>query len=1040
MKFTGERYVPGEHGQIRFEHLHRYALSLEFAAGKRVIDMASGEGYGAALLASVAKSVTGVDIDPQSVAHARQSYTRPNLSFVAAGCASVPLPDACVDVITSFETIEHHDQHEEMISEIKRLLRPGGVLIISSPNRRTYSDEPGYKNPFHVKELYFDEFHALLSRHFRHIKIYGPRLAAASFVGPLTDSDPRPAGYGALTGTGNEIVPGACALPSPIYFVALCSDDPAIANYESTSVYFDKSDDLLKQIEDEIQEQRVRDIRALQAQIEHQERAARLQQALAQYHEHAVQQQKERFEGELNRVLKNSEALLNRQIEETDRVRSAMSEELIKAKVEWMARMERQRRGFEKLLSDAESELAYRSKIANVLYNSRSWKIASRVHQIEESTQQWTEFENKLRHKLSLPPGNVFRGAVNEPEPGKAISDQIEVRGWAFSEAAPVGLVQVFVDNFFLGDLVYGLERPDVVEAFGGKAPLNCGYSGRVSLGGLKVQGEKVLKIRVYDQKGNRRISTQPVRLIPEPQEVFKGSLDFPRPGGVVNETIDILGWVYSTAAPIVLVQAFLGDRCIGALNHQVARTDVEQSVPEAPPLCGFGDRIPLTGLTAGGEQLLTIRVYDEKRNEKVFSHPVHILLLQPAADVDDDGEVREGDVESRALASPVTGLNYVIAEFQERTGREPTILDWTPERNLSDNFPLLPVCAPTTSQGPPDVLPYLDKTFDVVVLPGWALARIPEARRVASGAVVFTPDAQVEWMTSRVADRKFPPTSVIIPVFNKVSYTKSCLLQIQKTLPHSFEGEIIVVDDASSDETPAVVEEFARADRRFKLLRNAVNSGFIASCNRGADNAAGEVLVFLNNDTLPMRGWLPPLLRVLQEKPEAGAVGGKLIYPSGALQEAGAVIFSDGSGCNFGKGDPSADAPLYNFVREVDYCSGALLATPRALFKRLGGFDSRYTPAYYEDSDYCFSVRQAGRRVYYQPESVIVHFEGVTSGTDITAGVKSYQAVNRLKFVEKWAAVLKDQPSPPGRLDFATLSRLSVRATSPNGRNGHEE
>jgi GT2 family glycosyltransferase len=338
--------------------------------------------------------------------------------------------------------------------------------------------------------------------------------------------------------------------------------------------------------------------------------------------------------------------------------------------------------------------------------------------------------------------------------------------------------------------------------------------------------------------------------------------------------------------------------------------------------------------------------------------------------------------------------------------------------------------------------LPYLDRTFDVVVIPSTAQERAPEARRVAASALICIPndsqaDLEIEWKISPAEERASARTSIIIPVFNKVSYTEGCLNQLRRTLPHNFNGEIIVVDDASSDDTPKMLEQWSKTDDRFKFVRNPVNSGFIASCNLGAEKAAGEVLVFLNNDTLPMSGWLPPLLRVLRDKPDAGAVGGKLVYPNGVLQEAGAVIFSDGSGCNFGKNDKAPNAPLYSFVREVDYCSGALLATPRALFLELGGFDTRFAPAYYEDADYCFRLREKGYRVYYQPESVIVHFEGVSSGTDITTGVKSYQAANRVKFVEKWSHVLKHHSSPPERYDFATLSRLSARS---NSRNAHED
>ena len=276
--------------------------------------------------------------------------------------------------------------------------------------------------------------------------------------------------------------------------------------------------------------------------------------------------------------------------------------------------------------------------------------------------------------------------------------------------------------------------------------------------------------------------------------------------------------------------------------------------------------------------------------------------------------------------------------------------------------------------------------------------------------------------------------TSIIIPVYNKVIYTQTCLEQLSTTLPDDFNGEIILVDDASSDETPGLLERWAETDGRIRILRNPENIGFIMSCNRGAEAAQGDILIFLNNDTLPLSGWLPPLLRIFRDKPEAGAVGGKLVYPDGTLQEAGGVIFSDGSGCNFGNRDTAPNAPLYNFMREVDYCSGALLATPRSIFMELGGFDARFKPAYYEDVDYCFSLREKGYRVYYQPESVIVHFEGTSSGTDLNTGVKSYQVVNRLKFLAKWREALKHHHPAPDQYDSSTLHILSRRNGSVNG------
>ena len=185
--------------------------------------------------------------------------------------------------------------------------------------------------------------------------------------------------------------------------------------------------------------------------------------------------------------------------------------------------------------------------------------------------------------------------------------------------------------------------------------------------------------------------------------------------------------------------------------------------------------------------------------------------------------------------------------------------------------------------------------------------------------------------------------------------------------------------------------------------LRNERNSGFVASCNRGAEKARGKYLVFLNNDTLVKPGWLTALLDTFTEEPRAGIVGSKLLYPDGRLQEAGGIIWRDASGWNYGKFDDPGK-PEYNYLREVDYCSAAALMVPKALFESVGGFDSRYAPGYYEDTDLAFKVRQAGYRVLYQPLSEVIHYEGATGGTDISTGAKKHQEINRSTFAEVWS------------------------------------
>ena len=272
------------------------------------------------------------------------------------------------------------------------------------------------------------------------------------------------------------------------------------------------------------------------------------------------------------------------------------------------------------------------------------------------------------------------------------------------------------------------------------------------------------------------------------------------------------------------------------------------------------------------------------------------------------------------------------------------------------------------------------------------------------------------------------PDASIIIPVFNHWRDSLACLESVAR-LTGGPSYEVIVVDDASSDETPALLERI----QGLVVLRNDQNLGFIGSCNRGATAARGAYLVFLNNDTVVTPGWLEALARTFENIPGTGYAGAKLIYPDGRLQEAGSVIWRDGTGWNYGKLD-DAEHPKYNFTREVDYCSGACVMVPRALFEQLGGFDSQFTRAHYENSDLAFKIRHAGHKVIYQPHARIIHHEGLTSGTSLESGVKSYQVVNQRKFRRRWRERLDfHPPAPPPNSDRNAYTREMDVASRSN-------
>ena len=261
------------------------------------------------------------------------------------------------------------------------------------------------------------------------------------------------------------------------------------------------------------------------------------------------------------------------------------------------------------------------------------------------------------------------------------------------------------------------------------------------------------------------------------------------------------------------------------------------------------------------------------------------------------------------------------------------------------------------------------------------------------------------------------PAVSVIIPAFNQWNVTARCLASLLRCDP-DVAIQVIVVDDGSTDETRENLPQLPGVD----VVRNGSNRGFLRSANRGAAIASGRHLFFLNNDTEMADGALRNLVRRIDSDDTIGIVGSKLIYPDGRLQEAGGIIFSDGSGWNYGRLD-TPQKPEYSFYRDVDYVSGAALLIRTELFRTVGGFDERYVPAYHETPISASRSAWPGKRVIYEPQSVVTHYEGVFSGTDLTAGVKRFQEINKPKFRSKWADVLAEDHFAP---DAANVPRAA--------------
>jgi GT2 family glycosyltransferase/SAM-dependent methyltransferase/glycosyltransferase involved in cell wall biosynthesis len=254
------------------------------------------------------------------------------------------------------------------------------------------------------------------------------------------------------------------------------------------------------------------------------------------------------------------------------------------------------------------------------------------------------------------------------------------------------------------------------------------------------------------------------------------------------------------------------------------------------------------------------------------------------------------------------------------------------------------------------------------------------------------------------------PRVSLVIPLFAAADLTRRCLETIRdNTMAIGY--EVILVDDTADAETKRLLEQVHGA----RVLVNEQNEGYLRSVNRGAALARGEWIVLCNNDIEVQLGWLEAMLDCAESDESVGVVAPKFVSPDGLLSEAGGIIWSDGTGANYGRGD---DPGLfqYEYRREIDYGSAAALMVRAELWREIGGFDERYLPMYYEDTDLCFEVRERGWRVLYEPRAVVMHVEGGTAGTDPDEGHKRHQEANRPKFVEKWRRRLESgqmRPAP---------------------------
>ena len=815
LAFTGERFITAEsESEITLEHIHRYLMAAELCAGAVVLDAACGAGYGTAILGERAAQAFGVDVDQDAVDYAEQRYGSEGVSFKAASVTGLPFPDNMFDVIVSFETLEHLVEQDQMLAEFRRVLKPRGTLIISTPDKPIYNASLAEPNAFHVSELTREEFVSFVRARFKTAEFYGQRVV----FGSLTLAEPR---------VGGESLRAVRRLPdgfldrdaydASMYLIAVCSDGPVkalpVGVYEG-AVPQNAMASLLGGLADR-------------------DRLAR--------------EWRERAEVAAVRVetLERGVMTLERRVEELLVIAAE--------KVRLEALAEQQSRTLERRVEELLVIAAEKVRL-EALAEQQSRYLA-------QSTQALTDV--KALARVAQP---SFR---------------------AFARSALAGWKTRFSLRRALGDAFYAARR-------------------------AKLRPRRALR--------------------------FFHEIQILRSSGLIDETY-----------------------------YAANRT--------FPPVAGFDEARHYVLAGAKGDP------------NALFSNAAY-LALNP-------------DVENR----PITPLGHFVRfgagegrPFQPPSGpglAQP--LD--PETRERHAWPAAEDREPAGLYDlrPEDDIPREGRIGRAFLDRHGLLGETPDFAGAVTELKAMTPSAPLD----SSADAQ-PRASIVIPVYGQLAYTLNCLHSLFGHGAHT-SFEILVGDDASPDQSELYLSQLPH----IRYVRHRANAGFVDNCNTTARQARGDYVVFLNNDTRVAPGWLDALIDSFGLFEKAGLIGSKLFYDDGALQEAGGIFWQDGSAWNYGRED-DPNRPRYCYARQVDYVSGAAIALPKALWNELGGFDEIFRPAYCEDVDLAFRVRARGLQTWMQPLSRVIHYEGRTSGTDLTQGVKAYQVINARTLFERWRGVLQ--------------------------------
>ncbi len=899
--FSGERYIPGiDDKELEMEHIQRYTCISKYMRGKTVLDAACGEGYGSAILAKEAAYVLGIDISKDAVEHAREKYsTYPNLSYEVGDVSKLSeVVDRKIDVVVSFETIEHIDEEKQIafLNEIRKILKPDGFLIMSTPNKAVYSDMFSYHNEFHIHEFSMEEFRDFLGKTFRNIKFYSQSLEINSVI-----SDPERDSTDALYRQQGV------TLENSKYYIALAGNRK-LPDLDLTSVFFCN--------QGQYNENR---LRIIEVQNEEEKRNAHIKELDARLEE------------------KGSEIF-------------SLQEELVTKDKSWTIRLDEARAAVDSVarsFTNKMEEMANRCCAADEQARNSRREADEKVRDSQKITEEAEKRIQEAQNSQQEAEKRVQEAEVRVQE-AEARVQEAEARVQEAEQRAREAQ-EKFRDVEM--SLLEAEKRVQETE--------NIRYVTEKRL------NEQMESLRRETEQTIEDLNRQAEERFHKQNDDFRQEL----------EEKD-----HQAQAKLDEAQRVSSERIDDLVHQTEAYEDKQKELQQI-----------IKNKEGHIEQLLdSEREFNRVQATRSYRFAQKIHNISNAL-------VPGGSTRRFVLGTALKVVRHPVKMFK-----------FFSFHRIKKFFWLL-------KMGGMDAVKYR--------------FRVLEANELSDGAVVDTKALDIAEVTEeqneaasyeKIGFTEFahPLVSIIIPVYNQFSYTYECL----KAISRNTEGvsyEVIIADDNSTDITKSITDIV----QNIRVVKNQTGQGFLLNCNYAAGYAKGKYLFFLNNDTQVQPEWLSSLTELMDKDESIGLAGSKLIYGNGQLQEAGGILWKDGSAWNYGsKKDPQD--PEFNYVKEVDYISGAAIMIRAGLWKELGGFDETFAPAYYEDTDLAFRVRQKGYRVVYQPKSVVVHFEGISNGTDTSTGLKAYQVVNAQKFYEKWKDVLEKDHFPNGENVFLAKDR----------------